>query len=41
MGLNRFGHVQILMVAFIAKLRRIYDMTIEYVAEHKDAPIRG
>ena len=34
MGLNRFGHIQIFMVAIYAKLQRIFEMAIGYVVKH-------
>ena len=37
-GLNRFGHIQIFMVDIYAKLQRIFEMTIGYVAEHNRLP---
>lgn len=33
--LNRFGHIQILVVAINAKLQRIFEMAIEYAEKHK------
>jgi len=37
-GLNRFGHIQIFMVAIHAKLRRISEMAIGYVVKHNRLP---
>lgn len=37
-GLNRFGHIQIFMVDIYAKLQRIFEMAIGYVAEHNRLP---
>ncbi|WP_348690062.1 hypothetical protein [Paramuribaculum intestinale] len=36
--LNRFGHIQIFMVAIHAKLRRISEMAIGYVVKHNRLP---
>ena len=33
-GLNRFGHIQIFMVAIHAKLQRIFEMAIGYAVKH-------
>ncbi len=38
-GLNRFGHIQIFMVDIYAKLQRIFEMAIGYVAEHNRLPM--
>jgi len=37
-GLNRFGHIQIFMVAIYAKLQRIFEMAIGYVVKHNRLP---
>lgn len=38
-GLNRFGHIQIFMVAIYAKLQRIFEMAIGYVVKHNRLPL--
>ena len=40
-GLNRFGHIQIFMVAIYAKLQRIFEMTIGYAVKHNRLPFGG
>ena len=37
-GLNRFDHIQIFMVAIYAKLQRIFETTIGYVVKHNRLP---
>ena len=37
-GLNRFGHIQIFMVAIYTKLQRIFEMAIGYVVKHNRLP---
>ena len=39
-GLNRFGHIQIFMVAIYAKLQRIFEMAIGYVVKHNRLPLK-
>lgn len=41
MGLNRFGHIQIFMVAIHAKLQRIFEMAIGYAVKHNRLPLEG
>lgn len=41
MGLNRFGHIQIFMVAIYAKLQRIFEMAIGYAIKHNRLPLGG
>lgn len=36
--LNRFGHIQIFMVAIHAKLKIIFEMAIGYVVKHNRLP---
>ena len=38
-GLNRFGHIQIFMVAIYAKLQRIFEMAIGYAVKHNRLPM--
>ena len=38
-GLNRFGHIQIFMVAIYAKLQRIFEMAIGYAVKHNRLPL--
>lgn len=40
-GLNRFGHIQIFMVAIYAKLQRIIEMAIGYAVKHNRLPLGG
>ena len=40
-GLNRFGHIQIFMVAIYAKLQRIFEMAIGYAVKHNRLPLRS
>lgn len=40
-GLNRFGHIQIFMVAIYAKLQIIFDMTIGYAVKHNRLPLKS
>ena len=37
-GLTRFGHIQIFMVAIYAKLQRIFEMAIGYAVKHNRLP---
>lgn len=39
-GLNRFGHIQIFMVAIYAKLQRIFEMAIGYAVKHNRLPLK-
>ena len=41
MGLNRFGHIQIFMVAVNAKLQRIFEMAIGYAVKHNRLPLES
>lgn len=41
MGLNRFGHIQIFMVAIHAKLQRIFETAIGYAVKHNRLPLEG
>lgn len=38
-GLNRFGHIQIFMVANNAKLQRIFETAIGYAVKHNRLPL--
>ena len=40
-GLNRFGHIQIFMVAINAKLQRIFEMAIGYAVKHNRLPLKS
>lgn len=40
-GLNRFGHIQIFMVAIYAKLQRIFEMAIGYAVKHNRLSLGG
>ena len=40
-GLNRFGHIQIFMVAIYAKLQRIFEMAIGYAVKHNRLPLKS
>lgn len=40
-GLNRFGHIQIFMVAVNAKLPRIFEMAIGYAVKHNRLPLES
>ena len=40
-GLNHFGHIQIFMVSIYAKLQRIIEMAICYVAKHNRLPLKS
>ena len=40
-GLNRFGHIQIFMVAIHAKLQRIFEMAIGYAVKHNRLPLKS
>jgi hypothetical protein len=38
-GLNRFGHIQIFMIAINAKLQIILEMAIGYAVKHNRLPL--
>jgi len=40
-GLNRFGHIQIFMVAIYANLQRIFEMAIGYAVKHNRLPLKS
>ena len=40
-GLNRFGHIQIFMVAIYANLQRIFDMAIVFAVKHNRLPLKS
>ena len=41
LGLNRFGHIQIFMVAVNAKLQRIFEVAIGYAVKHNRLPLKS
>ncbi|MGM9864017.1 MAG: hypothetical protein ACI305_07145 [Lepagella sp.] len=40
-GLNRFGHIQVFMVAINAKLQRIFETAIGYAVKHNRLSLKS